>query len=119
MMINWLDIEAGPLEDVPGVSARGEVDAATAPALQEAIDGAVASSVGAFVIDLTPTTFLDSSGIVVLLHTGAVLGREDRSLVVICPQGAVREVLALCGLCDRLALFETAADAAAALVRPA
>jgi len=118
-VIDWLDIDGAPLADVPGLSVRGEVDAATAPALQDALEAAVVASAGAFVIDFTATTFLDSSGVAVLLRTRALLGREDRSLLLVCPAGAVREVLGLCGLGDLFTLFATSADAAAALVRPA
>jgi anti-sigma B factor antagonist len=103
---------------VPGLRAPAEIDAATAPALQEALEGAIAASVGAFVLDLTPTEFLDSSGIAVLLRARALLGREDRVLVVICPPGPPRDVLRLCGLLDVFTLFATRREAAGALVRP-
>jgi anti-sigma B factor antagonist len=117
-MVHESDIDDPALKDVPGVRVPGEIDAATAPELQRALEAAVAASAGAFVLDLTPASFLDSSGIGVLLRVRALLGREDRVLVVVCPPGPVRDVLALCGLDDVFTLFATAADAAAALVRP-
>lgn len=118
-MVHEGDIDDPALEHVPGLRVPGEIDAATAPALQQALEEAVAASVGAFAIDLTPTEFLDSSGISVLLRIRALLGREDRALVVVCPPGPVLDVLGLCGLTDVFALFPTAAEAASALVRPA
>jgi anti-anti-sigma factor len=88
----------------------------TAPALQGALEAAIAASVGAFVIDLSDTEFLDSSGIAVLLRTRALLGRTDRAFVVICPDGPVRRVIDACGLTDVFTMFATPDEAAASLV---
>jgi anti-sigma B factor antagonist len=114
-MLDLVDIPK--LEHVPGVRVRGEVDMSTAPALQGALEAAVAATKGVFLVDLTDTSFLDSSGIAVLLRTRALLGREDRSLAVVCPQGPVLRVLDACGLTDVFTLFATPDEAAAALVR--
>src|SRR5690242_8030295 len=88
------------LAHVPGVRVRGEVDMATAPGVQAALERAVEASVGVFVVDVTETEFLDSSGIAVLLRTRALLGRSDRAFVLVCPDGPVLRVLEACGLTD-------------------
>jgi anti-sigma B factor antagonist len=116
-MVHEGDIDDPALQGVPGLRVPGEIDAATAPSLQQALEAAIAGSTGAFVLDLSPTEFMDSSGIGVLLRIRALLGREDRTLVVVCPWGPVRDVLVLCGLTDVFCLFTTPAAAAAALVR--
>jgi anti-sigma B factor antagonist len=116
-MLDWVDAHGPTLEHVPGVRVLGEVDMATAPALQGALEAAVAASVGVFVLDLSETEFLDSSGIAVLLRTRALLGRTDRAFVVVCPEGAVRRVLEACGLADVFTMFATPEEAAAALVK--
>ena len=67
-------------------------------------------------MDLCDVTFLDSSAINVLLRARAQLGRRDRQLVVVCPHGPVRRVFELAGVSDLFALFESRAEAAAALV---
>lgn len=55
------------------VVVTGDVDVATAPALDAAITEALAGSAGgAICVDLSAVTFLDSSGIAVLLR-----GRRD------------------------------------------
>jgi anti-sigma B factor antagonist len=117
-MLDWVDTPGPTLEHVPGARVRGEVDMATAPALQGALEAAIAASVGVFVLDLSETEFLDSSGIAVLLRTRALLGRTDRALVVVCPDGPVLRVLEACGLTDVFTLFATPDEAAAALVKP-
>jgi anti-anti-sigma regulatory factor len=54
--------------------------------------------------------------VAVLLRIRALLGREDRALVVICPDGSVHEVLDVCGLTGVFALFESPEQARSALV---
>jgi anti-sigma B factor antagonist len=111
-----LDLEPAQISGAPGIAVRGELDIATAPELEEALDAAIAGSVGAFVIDLCDVTFLDSTAVNVLMRTRALLGREDRALVVVCPPGPVRRLFELAGISDLFALFGSREEAARALV---
>jgi anti-sigma B factor antagonist len=104
------------LENAPGVAVKGEVDIADARALEDALQKAIITSVGAFVIDLSDLEFIDSSGLHVLHRARDLLGREDRQLAVVCPHGAVRRIFELSGLSELFALFATREEAAAALV---
>jgi anti-sigma B factor antagonist len=97
------------------VLVRGEVDLATAPTLTEQLDAAMRESAGAFVVDLCDVTFLDSTGVTVLVHARAFLGREDRALVVVCPPGPVRRIFEMTGIDDLFAMFDTRDEAAASL----
>ena len=108
-------IESAPLRGAPGVRVRGEVDLGTAPSLTTALDTSIRGSRGAFVIDLGDVTFLDSSGVNVLLRARASLGREDRDLVIVCPSGAPRRIFELTGIADLFALFDSREEAATAL----
>ena len=99
----------------PAFPIRGDVDLASASGLEEALEAAVRDSVGALVVDLTDVAFIDSSGLQVLLRTRALLGREDRALVLICPHGPVRRVFELAGVSDVFALYATPEAAAAEL----
>lgn len=107
-----------PLAGAPGVAVSGEVDMASAPRLQAALGAAVADGAGVFVVDLSEVTFLDSSAINVLLRTRALLGRDERELVLILPPGPVRRVLSIVRLLDVVATFPTR-DAAARHLVPA
>ena len=109
-------IREAKLDEAPGVVVKGEVDIADARALDEALQKAIISSVGAFVIDLSDLEFIDSSGLHVLHRARGLLGREDRQLAVVCPHGPVRRVFELSGLSELFALFATREEAAAALV---
>jgi anti-sigma B factor antagonist len=77
---------------------------------------AVWNTVGAFVLDLTEVTFLDSSGLHALLRARAYLAREDRSLVLVCPTGPARRVLDLASVLDTFVVYPSAEAAADALV---
>ena len=97
---------------------RGELDLGTAAQLTATLDAAIRESRGAFVIDLCEVTFLDSSGVSVLVRARAVLGREERALLIVCPHGPARRIFELAGIADLLELFETR-DQAAATLQPA
>ena len=108
-------VDPAPLSGVPGLHVRGVVDISTGRDLTAAIDAAIAESVGAFVIDLCDVDFLDSTGVNVVLHARAALGRDDRQLVLICPPGSVRRVFDVVGISDLLVFFATRDEAAASL----
>ena len=105
-----------PDTPAPSLAIRGEVDLAAAADLEPALEEAIRESTGAFVVDLTDVSFIDSSGLGMMLRVRALLGREDRALAVVCPHGPVRRVFELSGVSEVFALYPTRAAAAAALV---
>jgi anti-sigma B factor antagonist len=111
-----LETSATRIGGADAISVTGEVDIETAPRLSEEVERAVWSTVGAFVLDLTEVTFLDSSGLHALLRARAYLAREDRSLVLVCPNGPARRVLDLASVLDTFVVYPTAEAAADALV---
>ena len=107
-----MDIE--PIER--GLAVRGELDAAAAEQLDVALREAMLTTRGAFVLDLSGVTFMDSGGINALLRARSLLGREERGLAVVSPDGSPRRVLETVGIADLFALFATRADADEAMV---
>jgi anti-sigma B factor antagonist len=101
-----------------GLAVHGEFDAAAVEPFDIALQEALLDSFGAFVLDFSGLTFMDSSGVTALLRARALLGREQRELAVVCPPGSARRVVELIGVSDVFALFATRDDAQAALVRP-
>ena len=85
------------------VIARGEIDAATAPQLAESMDEAFARGTGAVALDFADITFVDSSGlrVIVALHRRAV--DAGRSVVVVAASAAVRRIFEITGLTELLA----------------
>jgi anti-sigma B factor antagonist len=108
-------VENCPLSGAGGVRVTGEVDLSTAPALNDALDAALAGTVGAFIIDLCDVDFFDSTGITALLRSRAILGRQDRQLVIVCPPGPVRRIFEIAAIDDLLTIMDTREAAAAAL----
>ena len=87
---------------------EGEVDAATAPALDAAFraldaprPGAAHPAPSVVVVDLSGVTFLDSSGLSVLIATHKRLRFDGRSLAVTGARPSVRRLFAISGL-DRV-----------------
>jgi anti-sigma B factor antagonist len=109
------EVERAPLAGAPGVRVRGEVDISTAPRLTEILDAAIRESDGAFVVDLSDLAFLDSTGVSVLIRARALLGRDERPLLIICPPGPARRIFDIAGIADLLTLFDSHQQAAASL----
>ena len=89
------------------VSPVGELDLATAPALELAVTELLDDDFAHVVIDLRETTFLDSSGIKALI--GADAYAKERGAHVSVLRGAaegVRRPLELAGLDDHLDLVD-------------
>lgn len=107
-------VREAALGRLPGVAVLGELDLATTPQLVERLEEAIRTTKGTFVVDLCDLAFLDSSGLHALLRARALLGREDRLLVVVCPPGSVRGLLQMAGVEDLFALYETREEAAMA-----
>ena len=111
-----LETRATTVGGASAIAASGELDIKTAPQLSEEVELAAWSTVGAFVLDLGGLTLLDSSGLHALLRARALLAREDRPLVLVCPPGPVRRVLDLASVLDTFVTYPSAEAAAAALV---
>jgi anti-anti-sigma factor len=76
----------------------GELDVATAPLLQGAVDGALDGHGGEFWLDLSDLTFMDSTGARAIAHAHDRAASLGGRLVVLSPTPAVCRVLNLMGL---------------------
>ena len=103
------------LPAAPGVAIHGEVDVAAVPALERALEAAIETSAGGFVVDLSGVDFMDSSGLLALLNARGLLAHEDRALAVVCPASPVRELLEVAGVSQLLVVCDSREDAEAAL----
>ncbi len=80
------DVERTTVAGRPGLTVRGELDIATSPRLAEAVDAVLASAPDAFVVDLTPTAFMDSSGARELARTAKKAAAAGVTLHVLAPR---------------------------------
>jgi len=88
------------------VSVRGDLDLASAPVLQRKLFATLALPIRGVVVDLGYCTFMDSSGVAVLVavHNEAVERRIEFRLASVPRQ--VRVVLELSGLTEALGLAD-------------
>lgn len=90
-------VELLHLNGVAVLGVRGEVDSATAPAFREAVNRAQASGVPV-VFDLGGVTFMDSSGLHVLLEAAGTQDEDPASGIIRQASRPVRRLLELTGL---------------------
>ena len=90
-----LDIATTPT----GWRLAGEIDAHTAPALAEAMQ---ALGAGETVVDLADVTFLDSSGLRVLIAASGHARDLGGDLVLAHPTAAIHRLLEISGLHEHL-----------------
>ena len=96
------------------VAVSGEVDLSTVPALEAAIDEALAGGPKALVIDLSGVDFLASAGLQTLVATHERIGKA-RGLAVVADGPATSRPIQLTGLDQVLALYPTISEAMADL----
>ena len=101
--------ESGDRDVIP---FSGELDAHTAPILQKAVDRTIAAAPSRMlIIDLTDVSFIDSSGLSVIVGAHKRLSDAGAGvrLAVTTPQ--VAKVLGLTGLDSVIPTFTSVADA--------
>jgi anti-sigma B factor antagonist len=82
------------------VAVRGELDAYSAPRLENEIGKLLSEPVDEVVLDLSETGFLDSSGLRAILSAHRRLTESDRRLALRAPSEAVTRLLEITGLTD-------------------
>ena len=89
------------------IALRGELDVATVPALEEALRAALDAGRTALAIDLLELTFLDSTGLMVLLNGLRRVMRQDGRLVLACTNPTVLRLLDVTGTSSTFTVVET------------
>jgi anti-anti-sigma factor len=84
--------------DVHTIALRGELDLAAEDAVARELAAAERSDAGAIVLDLSEVTFIDSSGIRLLLLANTRSRANGNRLVLRRPSERVLDVLRLCGV---------------------
>ena len=87
------------------VSPHGEVDALTAPRLGRRLLGLADEGKTRVIVDLSNVTFMDSTGIGVLLNALRQLRTRQGGLVLVCPTERIMRPFQITGLMDQLRIF--------------
>jgi anti-sigma B factor antagonist len=94
------------------VSVEGELDLFTAPSLKRTLVDALQTGSSRFVVDLSLTTFIDSTTLGVLV--GITRKLEDGArLSIVCTRPNVRKIFEFSGLDGTFAIFPTLDEALA------
>lgn len=79
------------------VRVKGEVDLATAPALDDELRGLLADGTCRLTVDLSEMTFVDSTGLATLIRALRVAREGGGDVVLHAPQRCARKVLEISG----------------------
>ena len=88
------------------LTVRGELDAYSAPGLEEQITRLVSEQVNEVVLDLAHTGFLDSSGLRAILTAQRRLAENGGEMRLRAPSEPVTRLLEITGLSDHFSLEE-------------
>ena len=92
-------IEDRAVDDVAHVVAvTGEIDLFTAPEFKQRVSAPIDAGRTYVVVDLTETTFIDSSSLGVLIGAHRRLRRLEGSLVIVCANDAIIKTFRITGL---------------------
>jgi anti-anti-sigma factor len=104
-----LRITVEPLEDARLVRADGEIDLTTVAALRREINVARDAGVTA-VIDLSGVTFIDSTGLQLLLEASRDSATSEWGFFIVRPSDVVRRVIEVSRTADLLTLVEPSTE---------
>ena len=98
--------------DTPVGAVTGEIDASNVAEVGVALRGLVSNQSARLIVDLTPTTYLDSAGINLLFALGDELRSRQLSMrLVIPPETPVARMLQITGLDRVFPSYTTLAEA--------
>ena len=94
------EVEVNPEAGGATVAVTGEIDVATSPALRRALHRMLDEGTSRIVVDLSRTTFIDSSGLGVLVGALKRLREDDGNDTIVLTglQDPVRKVFEITGL---------------------
>lgn len=103
-----------PTEGTTGViTAAGEIDLGGAPRLREALSDVLGAGCTRLVMDLRQVTFIDSTGLGVIVGAGKKAAGLDGALRIVCDDKRVLRLLAITGISRSLTVTATLEEALA------
>jgi anti-sigma B factor antagonist len=97
------------------VAVRGEIDLFTAPELKKTLADAIENGATRVVVDLSETTFLDSTALGVLIGAVKRLRSRDGQLVIVNTDANIAKTFEITGLDQIFTILDTRDAAIAAL----
>ncbi len=111
-----LDLEeARTAEGVDVVSVRGEIHLSTAPHFREHLDTVIELGTAKLVLDLSDVTFIDSTGLSVLLNALRMVTQRHGGLALVCKNPTVLRLFEITSLDGTFEIFSDRAEAIASV----
>ena len=98
-------------DDTHVVAVAGEIDLFTAPEFKQRMSRPIDEGVQRLVVDLSQTTFIDSSSLGVLIGAHRRLKQRNGSLVVVCDNDTIVKTFKITGLDGVFTLVRSLDDA--------
>jgi anti-sigma B factor antagonist len=105
-----MQIATTPGSDRYILTVSGEVDLATSPELDAAIIGAIESGATSVVIDLSAVTFMDSSGLGVIVRGLKRCRESEKDLDLVITNDRVLKVFGITGLDQVIPIHDSIKD---------
>jgi anti-sigma B factor antagonist len=96
-----------PAPDVAVIAVAGQIDLYSAPEFKAATLRAIEEGATRLVIDLTNTSFIDSTGLGVLIGAMKRLAPCGGSVEIVCPDTSVQRLFEISGLARRFEIHES------------
>ena len=117
-MSQLLDIHEDWHDDVPVLRLEGEIDVSNVDEIRARMRELVTNQSFVLIVDLTPTSYLDSAGINLLFAVGEEMrGRQQQLHVVLNEESPLTRMVSLTGLDKSLPTHSTLERALAAAAR--
>jgi len=107
-----LRIQVRSQDDIRVCSVAGELDAYTAPELRDALDAVLAEGQATIIVDLRELTYLDSTGLGILVGTAKKARHAGGDLAVCCTRPNLLKIFQISGTHEILNLQPTLDEAA-------
>ena len=106
-----LRLQTYQLEATTVVQVAGDIELSNASQLKSDLRSACEQDACRVVVDMSEVTFIDSTGIGVLVGALKRTREQNGSFALICPQPRVRRVFEITGLLQVMPLFNTIDEA--------
>jgi anti-anti-sigma factor len=102
-----LTITVESVDDLPVIRAEGELDLSTVPEMRPVVTQVTERQPRAIVFDFRGISYMDSSGLGILVSAKKRLGLYRGEVIVITQQSSVLKALSLSGLDQILRIYPT------------
>lgn len=106
VLVQLLEVSTREYDRHALVAMRGELDLAGAAGLRDRLRAACETAAGRVILDMGELSFIDSTGLAILVEYDQRTRHAGGRLVLVAPQPAVVRILGITGLDRRLTIRE-------------